>query len=607
MSETDNILDASKDNKEIIKQIKQDHEQELRDINYAIDIKTGKVKENDMFYFYADYLTINHNYNLKDDISIKELNLRIIESIKEFKSDIKKYKNKKYKNIDKLNKDIYNFNNLYDTNYYNGFNARLKDLLDKDIQREFIQKRANAIAHIQTDSILKIGMDNFIKLDLKDIYNKQLAKDKRDDSFKIYVNLSDLNKLQDYYIENINSSNELPQNISDAMLFESLYNITSNNLIISINNEIDELIDIYKEVHKLYKQINQDIISIVKNFITAYESLNISNKLVIQQPSTKNIPLLAPTIFNKTYSNNEFTKIYANKELTLQIKLDLDIKMSDFRENIIFYDNLTQKRIDLLPIDYAIFIACTELNANNKSLSGISGNVPISIDSIVQYIADNDKLYRTKARQKALYNYIKDRLALYRCCIVDAIYTKNNVTKKLYKEPMPILYTNIYYNPTTQEEEYIIGASAVLTIINQIEILENRQYLASYTRAREFINDGQNNTIEILNIKYYILPKLLQKSNSKGKGDVYNPIISLEDMYKSLAILKEKDELTRQEQKRARDNALTFLQHLKSKGLLQAYDTKPLKNTSKLDNKLAIKGNQKITHLYTRPNYKASL
>ena len=96
--------------------------------------------------------------------------------------------------------------------------------------------------------------------------------------------------------------------------------------------------------------------------------------------------------------------------------------------------------------------------------------------------------------------------------------------------------------------------------------------------------------------------------NTKSKGDVYKPIISLEDMYKSIALLKGKDTLNRTEQKRVRDSALIFLQHLKTKGILQAYDTKPLpKDTSKSDKQPIIKANSKIEHLYIRPNYKAKI
>lgn len=593
------LIEPIKDNQELINQIKQDHEQELKDIYYAIDVKTGKVKENDMFMFMSDYLNTSQTISKKGKELLNELNLHYIESIKEFKDSIKKYKSKKYKTIETLNKDIFNFNSQYDTNYYNGFNVRIKDLLDKDIQKDFIQKRASAIAHIQADNIIKIGIDKFSKLDLNDIYINQITGENNTDiNFKIYIDISDLTKIQDYY-----KSNTSEQAQNEIMLQKSIQEQISNSIIIQINKELVEYKDIYKEVHKLYKQVNKDIISIVNNFKKASESLINYTNVVIEQPKTKNIPLLAPTIFNNRYINSKYTKIYENNELALQIKLDLDISIADFRENIIFYDNLTQKKIDLLPIDYAIFIACTELNANNKSLSGISGNMPISIDNIVQYVADNDKLYQTKKRQKKLYEYIKDRLSLYRCCIVDALYTKNGELKKLYQEPMPILYTNIYYNPQTQEEEYIIGASAILTIINQIEILENRQYLASYTRAREYINDGQNNTIEILNTKYYALPKLLQRTNAKNKGDVYNPKISLKELFTSIATLKGKDSLSRTEQQRVRESLLKFLEHLKTKKLLKEYDTKPLNNKSTSD-KALTKTNQKIEYIYTKPNYK---
>jgi hypothetical protein len=578
------LIEPTENNKDLIAKIKQEQQEKLKDINYAIDLNTGEVKQNN-----HTALIIGNIYPTSIP---KELHDKLydfyLDNFNDYNSNIQKYKTKKYKTTKTLNKDIYTFNKMFDANYYNGFNLRVKDLLNDSIKSAYIENRARTYTQVQYNSIQEYSIKAFLECNVND-----LVEDK---THTTLLNASDLTIVQQEMLKVYDKSNN-EQNITN--LYNYIYDIILDLITIDIQQEVQDNLYFYKKIHKLYQDTNKDIIDIVNRFNTiAINITDATNKIEIQQPNVKKIPLLVPTIFNNTYINSKYTTIYDTAQLTLQIMLNLDIKTSDFRENIIFYDNLTKKRIDLLPIDYAIFIACTELNATNKSLSGIRGNIPITIDSIVQYIADNDKLYNTKKRQKALYNYIKDRLLLYKSCIIDAIYSTNGKIEKLYKDPIPILYNTQYNDPLNNDaDSYIIGASAILTIIAQIETIEGKQYLASYTKAREYINDSQSNTIEILNIKYYILPKILQQLNAKSKGEVYNPKISLQDMYRSLALLKGKDTLSRQEEKRARDTTLKFLQHLKTKNILQDFDTKPLlKDTT---DKPITKPNQKNRlHIY---------
>ena len=340
------LIEPSEDNKEIIEQIKQDHDSELKSIDYPINDKTGKVKDNDMFMFYNEYLEIRkpkqpiskQGKNLK-----RELNLKYIEDIKDFRANIKKYKNKKYKKLDKLEQDIFNFNLYFETNYYNGFNVRIKDLLDKDIAKEFIQKQASAIAYVQADNIIKIGIENFIKLDLQEpISAISKASDKyipnnNATNLKIYIDILDLIKLQEFY-----SKNNLGTGFNEIILRQTIYQYIINDIADNIEQEIKDNQDIYSEVHKLYTKVNQDILDIVNNFRIAREGLSTLDELgnvVIVQPQKKTIPLLVPTIFNNTYINSKYTQIYNKDKLSIQIKLDLDINVSDIRENIIFTAN----------------------------------------------------------------------------------------------------------------------------------------------------------------------------------------------------------------------------------------------------------------------------
>lgn len=590
------LIEPTEDNKELIAKIKQEQQERLKDINYAIDLNTGDIKENT-----HTALIIGNIYPTNTPTELHDkLYDYYLENIQDYKQDIQKYKKKSIKTIKALQKTIYDFNKMFDRDYFNGFNLRVKDLLSDPIKSTYIEQRARAYTQVQYNSIQEYTIKAFIECNIQELIDSK--------THTMLLNASDLTIVQKTL--QVNYKRVKDTEILENILYNTLYDIILDLMTQDITRELQDNSKFYDKVHQLYREIKQDIKDILERFNTIAIEFNSNNTDVmeIQQPSIKKLPLLVPTIFNKTYKDSQYTTIYTTPQLTLKVMLELDIKTSDFRENIIFYDSLTNKKIDLLPIDYAIFIACTELNATNKSLSGIGGNIPITIDSIVQYIADNDKLFNTKTRQKKLYEYIKDRLLLYKSCLIDAVYTKNGDVKKLYKDPIAILQNTLYNDPVKNTEGYIIGASAILTIIAQIETIEGKPYLASYTKAREYINDGQNNTIEILNTKYYILPKVLQMINTKSKGEVYKPIISLEDMYKSIALLKGKDTLNRTEQKRVRDSALTFLQHLKTKGILQAYDTKPLpKDTSKSDKQPIIKANSKIEHLYIRPNYKSKI
>ena len=94
--------------------------------------------------------------------------------MKEYNNLIDVYVNMQYDNFTDLDKDIYDFNILYDTNYYNGFNLRVKNFLDKKVKQDYIDKYADATATAQLKEI-KDKLDDIkdfknIDLDTSDIY-----------------------------------------------------------------------------------------------------------------------------------------------------------------------------------------------------------------------------------------------------------------------------------------------------------------------------------------------------------------------------------------------------------------------------------------------------
>ena len=104
-----------------------------------------------------------------------------------------------------------------------------------------------------------------------------------------------------------------------------------------------------------------------------------------------------------------------------------------------------------------------------------------------------------------------------------------------------------------------------------------QDYITTFNVANSYINDSQSNTIDILNMKYYIIIKILQMGNSKERLNKYNPKINLEQLYEQSALLKNVDELSKDDKAKLRGKVNKYLEHLKGKGLLIDYDYTPFK------------------------------
>lgn len=554
------MTDYSKEDKqELINKVLQQQKDILSDPRYAVDTTTGQIKQ---------MLDISSIYdNIPTDATIKDT----MYDLTIYTKKLKPYLDRDYKNnIDKLNADILSFNTDFRVFY----------LTTANIINCYQESNKIQIASIYADSISVLTYDKY-----------------NDIGYDAFINADSIGFLESRDLEDI--KNALKQQ-KDKNIKYLIYNIVYNNLIDTLNKSIQEHEQYYKTLDKRLTDIYNKIYKIIDKF-TLYSEVKYTDivNVEIQQPKSNIYPLALQDTFNKMHNLGVYNSIYNKDRINIKIKLDLDIKTDDFRENIIFYDYLLKKQIPLIPIDYLIFIACTELNAYNKSLSGIHANIPITIQDIIRYITDNDKYKRSKRDNAKLYQYIIDRLTLWSKLMVDTIYTTNGKVLKLYDKPMALL-DNYYYNDplNKNQDSYIIGASALLTLIAQLEKITNKPYLASYKRVKELMNDNQNNDINTLNIKAFITPKILQKTNSKNNDAIYQPKISLEDMYKSLAYIKGR-ELNKTEKKRARDTALKYLDHLQDINIIQAYDTKPLIQNGK--NQLT-KQQKKIDYIYVRAN-----
>ena len=210
-------------------------------------------------------------------------------------------------------------------------------------------------------------------------------------------------------------------------------------------------------------------------------------------------------------------------------------------------------------------MAFTQLNNEN------GGNIPITLEDAFLNIVENKEVRLRKSNKS--YNIYTERL-LYldrlklTFNIVDAK-TKQNIYT--LKDPTALLENKRVLLNSNKKTAYIIGSSAVLTLINAINKIYNIDFMASYKLSAEFINDKQNNDIEILNMKYYILPSILVRNNSKKRIDTRQPLINLDDLYKQTAILKGKTELNTDDKKTLHNQINTFLNHLVNKNLISDY------------------------------------
>ena len=204
---------------------------------------------------------------------------------------------------------------------------------------------------------------------------------------------------------------------------------------------------------------------------------------------------------------------------------------------------------------------------------------------------------RIRKGQKA-YQLYDEKMQLFKSFKVKSIIKDRDTNKTLieFKDAIPILENYKVHIASRNDMGYIIGASAILSILNFLSEQEGIDYLTTFSTANSFINDNQSNTIAILNMKYYLIIKILQRGNASKSGKIHNPHINLDDLYKQTALLNGKTELNKTEKQRLRGQIETYLNYLKSKELLRAYDYTPFKE-------IATKDSNKLSNVSKRDLY----
>lgn len=580
------------------------------DINYMFDSNNNLIKDDKPYIIIkADEDNNKISDNASDNGIIKQLEK---EYIKRFKAYIKRLKYRLNQDIDKLSDAelskiiIKNNADYLDTYIY--LNQRCYNLIDKDTKNNYLMYLSRAITNLQMDNILKYIVAN--KITIEEFLNQ---KNINASDLVFIISKEDIESLQDLVKEQITikdvkgaSNKDLQEfvndfNLSDTefLLKDAIYNLTYFKQEDILNQKIANNLKYYQDINKYYKQVDKLLNELKDKYQTKRNTAiiidNTDDFKDIKQPTNKTYPLIGQQLFNgiyelnKKYNLNNYNRHKDPINITINIDEDNLNNFSSLPILADLYNNNNQ--IALLPIDFPLFMAFTQLNNEN------GGNIPITLEDAFLNIVENKEVRLRKSNKS--YNIYTERL-LYldrlklTFNIVDAK-TKQNIYT--LKDPTALLENKRVLLNSNKKTAYIIGASAVLTLINAINKIYNIDFMASYKLSAEFINDKQNNDIEILNMKYYILPSILVRNNSKKRIDTRQPLINLDDLYKQTAILKGKTELNTDDKKTLHNQINTFLNHLVNKNLISDYSYASDKNKMLSVDNLKVQKQRNIKYL----------
>lgn len=580
------------------------------DINYMFDSNNNLIKDDKPYIIIkADEDNNKISDNASDNGIIKQLEK---EYIKRFKAYIKRLKYRLNQDIDKLSDAelskiiIKNNADYLDTYIY--LNQRCYNLIDKDTKNNYLMYLSRAITNLQMDNILKYIVAN--KITIEEFLNQ---KNINASDLVFIISKEDIESLQDLVKEQITikdvkgaSNKDLQEfvndfNLSDTefLLKDAIYNLTYFKQEDILNQKIANNLKYYQDINKYYKQVDKLLNELKDKYQTKRNTAiiidNTDDFKDIKQPTNKTYPLIGQQLFNgiyelnKKYNLNNYNRHKDPINITINIDEDNLNNFSSLPILADLYNNNNQ--IALLPIDFPLFMAFTQLNNEN------GGNIPITLEDAFLNIVENKEVRLRKSNKS--YNIYTERL-LYldrlklTFNIVDAK-TKQNIYT--LKDPTALLENKRVLLNSNKKTAYIIGASAVLTLINAINKIYNIDFMASYKLSAEFINDKQNNDIEILNMKYYILPSILVRNNSKKRIDTRQPLINLDDLYKQTAILKGKTELNTDDKKTLHKQINTFLNHLVNKNLISDYSYASDKNKMLSVDNLKVQKQRNIKYL----------
>lgn len=262
MLDTNNPKDKAK-----LEQKIKEKQRDLQSPFYSIDLNTNNVKQNNRVSFIA-YANKPKDFKPKDDnLEVYDLVYQdYIRQMQQFSKVLDEFIGKQYDNVKDLDKDIYRFNTFYDTTYYYGFNMRVRNLLDDDFKKDYLNKYADAIASTQfieirdvCNNIIEFVNENIDKTEIKRIISDADLKDLQQ-KIKDKYSASDTSDDIAEFVDDFNKDD------IELYVYDLIKTYVYQDALKSIDAEIDKNKDFYKKVKALYKTINSKILKIVDNF-----------------------------------------------------------------------------------------------------------------------------------------------------------------------------------------------------------------------------------------------------------------------------------------------------------------------------------------------------
>lgn len=568
--------------KELIEQIDKEHQEELKKIDYVIE--NDKVKQNKNYAIYIiddnkDIIQINRII----DKQIKDMYLTNMET---FNNGLDKYKNldnfeviyktdldifRKKDNlhkgnldsIDALNYVVYQFNSFYDSMYLNGFNIRVKDLLDNDIKKEYVKQLASAYTSVQVSDITKLDVNEWLYTDLDKIKDFNFSLDKNV--------LKDIQENIKKFISDIEDSNKASEIINQ--LDKQIYDANLTRFTNEVDTYISADIEYYTKVHKLYQDIDKKLIDIVKRFKDKLDSLN--NEIIISKTKTKLPSTIVRDIdidqlFNNIYPNFKYKSIYDDRhkdyDIKAQLMLDLDRDKLDNIEDIRLLDFIKNGNLQLFPIQELLisgFISIRDEQGTDK---------PIPLLSNLKYINEDNKM-RLPSNKKDLQMY-EDYMLFFNKCKIQVKITNRETKEVIFEllKPMSILQNT----PYTKEGKYgyYIGNSVINILKDELSELYDKPKLITHQTSKQYLKSSKPSTPPMINIKAFIQPKIASMINTYKTKKTYQSKINIEKLYDYQAFYNKNPRPTKKDREKTRELLNSYLDDLKKKDLIVSY--KPL-------------------------------
>lgn len=538
-------------------------------------------------------LIINDALKSLSDETTKKRDFKHFKDIKEFKEYAQKSSmdiiNEYIKYLQKTyDEDISNISIIELKNKTAEFNLKFLNTYIVDIkqqapdliatQEDYASKLASTTADLQLFEINKIGLDAFLKADLK-----------KDKSFKQIMQLDALIKAQKEIKNEFLEYEDAPKDVSDAIVKTILYTNQILDSYFQVENIIKNNNNYYKKLHQKHNKINKLIAEIGNKFKQRDDELNsrkaeleiidnTNTDLVVKRgniklPKTYEIDFDIMKMFNNTYTNYQYKSVDDNRHKEIDTKakliLNLDVDTEDAITNIknAYLSNFIKNdnQITLYPIQNAIINGFINVRDKQDTIDKV-----IPLESVLKYITQNSKL-RLPTNKKDLQLY-EDFMKFFDKCKIQVKITNRKTKETIFEIKQPISLLTNYEAKENGKYGYVIGNSVLYLIKNKLDEIYDIPHKTTIATDKGYLYTKKLPTsIPTINVVQTIYPKIAQMINSYKTKNTYNGKINITSLYNFQALYNKRDIPTKDDKNTAREILNKYLDSLIDKGLIISY------------------------------------